>query len=88
MVYSPGGVAGGITSLKRGSGADIVRTRMGNSSGGMSRVEVIVVITGTPSLRVAVRVSPATARNVRGAIDCATSVLSRQKPRSRTLYAP
>ncbi len=61
---------------------------MGNSSGGVIREAVMVVITGTPSLSAAVRVSPATARNVRGAIDCATSVLSRQKPRSRTVDAP
>ena len=49
MVYSPGFVAGGITSFKLGSGVDVVRTRMGNSSGGVIRTDVMDVITGTPS---------------------------------------
>jgi hypothetical protein len=60
---------------------------MGNSSGGVVRVDVIAVIGGTPSREVAVRASPATARNVRGAIACATRALSKKAPRNMTLQA-
>jgi hypothetical protein len=60
---------------------------MGNSSGGVVRADVTVVTGGTPSFRAAVRASPATARNVRGAIACATRAPSRQEPRNTTVIA-
>lgn len=59
---------------------------MGKSSGGAVPADVIPVIGGTPSRTVAVRDSPAAARNLRGAIACARRASLRQTLRSTTAH--